>query len=267
MAQRGSNFDIRVDDGAVGLDGVVITSSASAKGKAPIAVEKIRIDGVRMELVKQTLRIRRVSLANGRVAVQRSLSGEMNLVSLFVPKATRSTSGAPPPASKATRTSTAARSKPGWRVRVDEVALRAVDVEAEQMTDHGPVQLVLEKLAARAQKFQLPELTPFPVQLDTGISSGGRLAVTATIAVKPSFSIRSRVDLKGLDLSQGQPLVRSAAALELKSARLSINGRVRYPETQDAPLFDGGLQLDAVETVDLRSGRRFVGLKQLKYRA
>lgn len=129
-----------------------------------------------------------------------------------------------------------------------------------------PVRLDARKLDLGTVRIPVTDSSTVSVNAVVGINRSGSLKAQGQVTPWP-LKAQARVELSGLNLADFQPYVADVAQLELKSGRLSVDGRVRGT-ADPAPngTFEGNIRIDEVRTTEVGSDRDFARVQSLAIR-
>src|SRR5438445_152455 len=246
----------RLESGPLGLAGVAdnlgVTLSRVAvrsESKTPlVALERIAVDGGRVDLGARQVAILRVAVNGGATTVERDASGAIPLLAALRPaeprEPARVTASRPPPAKAAPAakarstgnappTNAAPPEKP-WSVAIDKLEL--ADPRAG-ITDRGTtpaVELGLADLKASVRDVRTDGKKPWPFDASFRVVQGGRFTARGRVA-HDGRTADAMLKLTQLALTPAQPYVARSADVGLRSGEVSSTGKLTYRAGAESP--------------------------------
>jgi Domain of Unknown Function (DUF748) len=276
----------RLESGPSGLAGVAdnlgLTLSRVAvrsESKTPlVALERIAVDGGRVDLGARQVAIARVAVDGGATTVVRDATGALPLLEALRPaeplKPARPTASGPPaakaapaakakPIAKAPPTNAAPPETP-WSVALDKLQLNGHRVA---ITDRGTtpaVELGLADVTASVRDLRTDGGKPWPFDASFRVVQGGRF--TARGHVSPDGrAADATLKLTQLALTPARPYVARSAAVELRSGDVSTAGKLTYRARADGPsvTYTGSADLERVAVMEAENTDPVLAWKSL----
>jgi hypothetical protein len=268
----------RIESGPSGLaavaDNLGLTLSritVRSESKTPlVALERIAVDGGRVDLGARQVAVARVAVDGGATTVVRDASGAIPLlealrpaeplkparVTASRPRTTKAPAAKAAPATKATSTAkapptSAAPSEKPWSVALDKLQLNSHHVT---ITDRGTtpaVELGLADVTASVHDVRTDGGKPWPFEASLRVVQGGRF--TARGRVTPDGRAgEATLKLTRLSLMPAQPYVARSAAVELRSGDVSTAGKLTYRTSAGGPsvTYTGSADLERVAVME-----------------
>jgi len=246
----------RLESGPSGLAGVAdnlgVTLSRVAvrsESKTPlVALERIAVDGGRVDLGARQVAIARVAVNGGATTVERDASGAIPLLAALRPaeprEPARVTASRPPPAKAAPAakvrstgnappTNAAPPEKP-WSIALDKLELADHRVG---ITDRGTtpaVELGLADLKASVRDVRTDGKKPWPFDASFRVVQGGRFTARGRVA-PDGRTADAMLKLTQLALTPAQPYVARSADVVLRSGEVSSTGKLTYRAGAESP--------------------------------
>ena len=276
----------RLESGPSGLAGVAdnlgVTLSRVAvrsESKTPlVALERIAVDGGRVDLGARQVAIARVAVNGGATTVERDASGAIPLLAALRPaeprEPARVTASRPPPAKAAPAakarstgnappTNAAPPEKP-WSVAIDKLELADHRVG---ITDRGTtpaVELGLADLKASVRDVRTDGKKPWPFDASFRVVQGGRLIARGSVA-PDGRAADATLTLTRLAMTPAQPYIARTAAVVLRSGDVSTAGRLTYRAGAESPsvTYTGSADIDRVAVMEAEIPEPVVAWKSL----
>ena len=245
----------QLESGPSGVAGVVdnvgLTLSRVAvrsESETPlVALERIAVNGGRVDLGARRVAIARVAVNGGATTIARDTSRSMPLLEALRPAEPSKSPRAPasrPPASAA------APEKP-WSVALDKLELSGHRVA---ITDHGTkpaVELALADVTASVRDLRTDGKKPWPFDASFRLVQGGRFTTRGRVA-PDGRSADATLALTRLALTPGQPYVAQLADVELRSGEVSTTGKLTYRDGADGPsvTYTGSADIERVAVME-----------------
>jgi uncharacterized protein involved in outer membrane biogenesis len=254
----------RLESGPSGLAGVadhlgltLARVAVRSESKTPlVSLERIAVDGGRIDLGARQVAISRVAVNGGATTVVRDASGALPMLATLQPadpskptQATTPAKAAPgaeaPLAAKATPAAKAApRAKApptkaapeekSWSVALDRLELADHRVA---ITDRGitpAVELGLADLKASVRDVRTDGKKPWPFDASFRVVQGGRFTAKGRVA-PDGRTADATLTLTQLALTPAQPYVARSADVVLRSGDVSSTGKLTYRAGADGP--------------------------------
>ena len=245
----------QLESGPSGVAGVVdnvgLTLSRVAvrsESKTPlVALERIAVDGGRVDLGARRVAIARVAVNGGATTIARDTSRSMPLLEALRPAEPSKFPRAPasrPPAS-------AAPPEKPWSVALDKLELSGHRVA---ITDHGTtpaVELDLADVTASVRDLRTDGKNPWSFDASFRLVQGGRFTTRGRVA-PDGRSADATLALTRLALTPAQPYVAKLADVELRSGEVSTTGKLTYRDGADGPslTYTGSADIERVAVME-----------------
>jgi hypothetical protein len=226
---------------------------ARGGGDPLVTLDTIAASGARFDLASRELSVPDVELSGGRVAVIRSADGRIPLLDALTP------AGPPGPAPEP-----AARGAPPWKLRVETVRARAVQVALGDLGYGQPITYDAQVASATVRNIASDGQAPMPFEAALQIVQGGTIDATGSIA--PGFDrIDAQVELRKLPLTQLRPLLVRYTTLDIKSGVVSASARMDYQAGSGRPALrtTGAVTVGDLLVTESATGDRFLAWKTL----
>lgn len=214
---------IAVSNAMVRVTGLQINSRDGSE--TVVKVPGFTVEGVSASLPEKSVRVGMIHSEGASILARREADGMVNLLSLLAtnkPAAgiagTNAVSAAPPVAGE------------GWRVALEELALRdyAVRFEDRQLPKTGG--LAVDRIALKLRGAQFPSNAPVQLEFSSRVNGAG--VISARGSVRPySPASDAEIEVAGLDLPGFQPWVNQHIKLDINSGALNAKARVRFAMT------------------------------------
>jgi hypothetical protein len=220
----------RLESAASGLTGVadnlgltlarVAVRDGSATKTPVLALERIAVEGGRVDLGARRVAASRVIVNGGGTTVVRDADGTLPLLAALRP--------VQPPAPVRARApqATAPPTKP-WSVALDKLELADHRVA---MTDRGvtpAVEVGLAELKATVRDVRTDGKKPWPFDASFRVVQGGRFTARGSVA-PDGRAADAMLAVTRLGMTPAQPYVARTAAVVLRSGEVSTEGRLTY---------------------------------------
>jgi Domain of Unknown Function (DUF748) len=208
-----------VTNAAVLISGLRIQSADG--GEIMVDVPSFAVENGSGNLAEKTVRIGGVKSSGTTINARREADGTINLLSLIA-SPTNSVAGAH--AVAATNTVSASTAA-GWRVALDEFALRdwTLHLADGQLPKTGKVELDQLALTLRGARF--PSNAPVAIEFSTRVNAAGTIGARGTIWPY-SAAVDTEIEVTGLDLPAFQPWVEQQVKLGIQNGTFQTKGRV-----------------------------------------
>jgi Domain of Unknown Function (DUF748) len=252
----------RIESGPSGLAGVAdnlgITLARVAvrsAEKAPLlAIERIAVDGGRVDLGAQQVSVSRVGVSGGTTTVVRDASGDIALLAALSPaeppKPARVPARKPVRMPASPPTARAPAAKP-WSVAVANLEL--IDHRIA-ITDRGvtpAVDLGIADLKASIRDVRTDGKKAWPFDASFRVVQGGRFTARGSVA-PDGRAADATLQLTQLAMTPAQPYVARMAAVVLRSGDVSAAGKLTYRAGADGPTvtYTGTADVDRVAVME-----------------
>src|SRR5687767_666521 len=222
----------RLESGASGLTGVAdnlgltlarVAVREGAATKTPVlALERIAVEGGRVDLGARRVAASRVIVNGGGTTVVRDADGTLPLLAAFRPVQPATPVRAPARAPQAT-----APPAKAWSVALDKLELADHRVA---MTDRGvtpAVEVGLAELKATVRDVRTDGKKPWPFDASFRVVQGGRFTARGSLA-PDGRAADAMLAVTRLGITPAQPYVARSAAVVLRSGEVSTAGRLTY---------------------------------------
>ena len=237
-----------------------------SESKTPlVALERIVVDGGRVDLGARQVAIARVAVNGGATTVVRDASGAIPLFEALrpaePPKPARVTASRPPapqttPAAQgrstaeAPPTNVAPPEKP-WSVALDTLQLNGHRVG---ITDRGTtpaVELGLADVTASVRDVRTDGGKSWPFDTSFRVVQGGRFTARGRVA-PDGRAAEATLKLTRLALTPAQPYAARSTAVELRSGDVSTAGKLTYRARADGPsvTYTGSAKIERVAVME-----------------
>jgi uncharacterized protein involved in outer membrane biogenesis len=224
-AQSGDDFDLKVTNGR--LSGSALRLRGPAGNAAQLALARLEVAGIGLDLLQRDVQIERASVAGLRAWATRDADGRFDWQKLIVESA---------PAAAAAR-------GPPWKVHLAEVEVVNARALATDIAVQPPVKVAVEGLNAVIRNAGSDLGARMAIQLRTRLG-GGSAQARGWLRVQPMAG-ELKLDVANVDVSALRPYAARYANAVLASAAVWSNGTLAFGMAKDAPAirFDGGARL------------------------
>jgi hypothetical protein len=205
-----------------------------------LMLDRIEIDGTRVDLPHRRVDVARVHLAGGDIKAWLSEQGRLNLLDLAgpagasapartSPPAEHSAPGAsgaegggtaiPPPQTPDASPTAGTPAAPTWTVSAPDIALDGLAVTAEDRQLRPAAVLLLKPLALKLTGFDTSPDDVLGVSFDSTVNESGRIRVTGKLSPR-TVSGSAHLEAEHLDLRALQPLIAQYTAMTLLKGEL-----------------------------------------------
>ena len=227
----------RLESGPSGLAGVadnlgltLTRIAVQSAAKTPlIALERIAVEGGRVDLGARQVAVSRVAVNGGATTVVRDASGEIPLLAALrpadAPKPVRVPASRP--RGPAARPPAPAPPEKAWSVALEKLELADHRVA---ITDRGvtpAVEVGLAELRASVRDVRTDGKKPWPFDASFRVVQGGRFTARGSVA-PDGRAADATLTLTRLVITPAQPYVARTAAVVLRSGDVSTAGRLTY---------------------------------------
>jgi Domain of Unknown Function (DUF748) len=232
LESRPSGLAGVADNVGVALGRVTVRSAE----KTPlVALERIAVDGGRIDLGARQVSVSRVGVNGGATTVVRDASGDIALLAALRP-------AEPPkpvrrPASRPSATAPTAKAAPAakpWSVAVTALELADHRVAITDRSVKPAVELGLAELKARVRDVRTDGKKAWPFDASFRVVQGGRFAARGSVAPDGGRA-DATLKLTQLAMTPAQPYIAQMAAVVLRSGDVSTTGKLTYRAGADRP--------------------------------
>jgi len=244
----------RLESGPSGLAGVADNlgltlarvALRSAEKTPLVALERIAVEGGRVDLGARRVAASRVAVNGGATTVRRDASGAIPLLAALRP-------AEPPPPVRvpASRRPAPASPAKAWSVALEKLELADHRVA---ITDRGvspAVELGLAELKASVRDVRTDGKKPWPFDASFRVVQGGRFTARGSVA-PDGRAADATLTLTRLGMTPAQPYVGRTAAVVLRSGDVSTAGRLTYRAGADGPsvTYTGSADIDRLAVME-----------------
>jgi uncharacterized protein involved in outer membrane biogenesis len=247
-----------VDNLDIGLTGI---GMGAAGEKEPLAtLDKLNVDGVKLDLAARSLHIGKVALAGGRSRVARETDGQINLVRMFG----QTPEGNTAPPNKSADKEEGADANP-WSIAVDAVELNDHTTSISDRAVKPEVDLEVRHIQAALSNIKHPGEAPINIKAGLELSTGGTLGVEGTFA-PATTALETQVEVKQLKLPVIQPYLSQVALIRLESGDVSVAGKASLKGGDGGPTvhFAGKMDSNQLMIKDAEGRERLLAWKALE---
>ncbi len=235
------------------------------------------LSGGRVDVSAQTVHLEDVRFEGADLMAFRDEAGVLNIVDLLQPGDGAAANPAPtnesaddPTAASSTADAAPATTAPTagddsesseWTITLARLAVTDFGASFEDRTWSRPLQTGVEDLELVVTDFSSEPGTAFTIDLDTGISSGGRISADGQVALDPQ-SVTAKIEVDALSLEPLESMIGDHSKMTLKSGTLNVNGTMQH-DASETLAFSGSAQIDELATEDTILNERFVAWKRL----
>lgn len=223
-------------------------------GRAPLAVvDRLEIADAQLDLAARMIHVPRISLTGTRFDVRRAADGSIRQIAVLEAGT-----------NKEAEASTVQDSKPTpWRVVLDELALRAVDVTLADESVQPALEYTLAGATLVVSNLHSDGSVPFTLEAQLPILQGGSIGVGGT-ALIGGQSADLQLQLKELALLPLAPLVAQHTHLALASGTLSGAAQLAWRAGGTPSLQSSALaSIDRLLLNEAANGDRFLAWQSL----
>ncbi len=148
-----------------------------------------------------------------------------------------------------------------WLFTLAELVVQDLGVEFEDRSWSEPLRSGVESLNLTISDFSSAPDTRFRFELDTGISTGGRIASNGEVGLEPQTADLA-VDVESLSLEPLKAVIADIVNLRLLSGDVTITGKVNH-DASEALRFSGSSRIEELVTEDTILNERFVAWNSL----
>jgi uncharacterized protein involved in outer membrane biogenesis len=243
----GDNFDVRLDDLSVGIDGFRVQGKTDPN--ASLTLDHIDLKGGRFDLLDHRIAVDSIAASGGGIKAERTASGRINLLDLLPAekKAVAASKSAPSAATA------------GWHYRVEHTTVRGFSAGFRDRTIDPAADLALQGVTAEVSGVSEDMTKPLPVHLAFRSRDGGNFSAEGTV-VPADASADLQIKLDDLAIKPAQPYLGHWTTLKLVDGTLSTEGHATYGA--EGGQYAGSLALQNLRIVE-GDGRPFLAWKSL----
>src|SRR5205823_4693800 len=259
----------RLESGPSGLAGVAdnlgltlarVAVREGAAAKTPlVALERIAVEGGRVDLGARRVAASRVAVNGGATTVVRDASGAIPLFAVLRP--------AEPP--KSVRVPESRPSAPAPPAKPWSVALEKLELADHRVaiTDRGvspAVEIGLAELRANVRDVRTDGKKRWPFDASFRVVQGGRFTARGSVA-PDGRAADATLTLTRLAMTPAQPYVARTTAVVLRSGEVSTAGRLTYRAGAERPsvIYTGSADIDGVAVMEAEIPEPVVAWKSL----
>src|SRR5262249_35754029 len=215
-----------------------------------VALERIAVDGGRVDLGARQVSVSHVGINGGATTVVRDASGNISLLAALSPAEPPKPARAPARV-RASRAAAAASTEKPWSVAVTNVELTDHRVA---VTDRGvtpALELGVADLKASVRDVRTDGKKAWPFDASFRVLQGGRFTARGSVA-PDGRQADVALTLTQLAMTPAQPYVARTAAVVLRSGDVSTAGRLTYRAGADRPTvtYTGTVDVDRVVVLE-----------------
>lgn len=252
----GSDFKLVSDSIEIALEQVNGSESA---GDPLLALDSITLQGGSFNLAGREMRLQRLGIAGGRIALVRRADGSLRQVEVMAP----SEGGKIRRELREVREAAQAEGRP-WNVVIEEGALSDFAVGYSDELTQPSIQYDLEGVNLSVKDVRNDGKTPIRYEARLDVRQGGSASASGTASLTGDAA-EAEVKFDGLALKPLAPLVAKFAALNLESGDLSGTARLKYGAGKDGPSLQarGAVSVGKLLLKEADTGQRFLAWKEL----
>jgi uncharacterized protein DUF748 len=256
----------RLESGPSGVAGVAdnvgLTLSRVAlqsENKTPlVALERIAVDGGRVDLGARRVAIAHVAVNGGATTIVRDTSRAMPLLEALrpaePPKPARAAKTTPATKAKSTAKGSPANATPPekpWSVALDRLEVSGHRVAITDRGTKPAVELSLADVTASVRDLRTGGGKPWPFDVGFRLVQGGRFTARGRVA-PDGRTADVTITLTRLALTPAQPYVAQLANVDLRSGDVSTTGKLTYRERPDGPsvTYTGSADIERVAVME-----------------
>lgn len=232
----------RLESGASGLTGVADNVSLalariavrSADRTPLITLERIGVDGGRVDLGVRQVSVARVAVNGGATTVVRDASGELPLLAALRPAEPLKPVRLPAARARPSRPAATPPADKPWSVAVARLELADHRVAITDRSVRPAVDLGLADLRASVRDVRTDGKKAWPFDASFRVVQGGRFTARGSVA-PDGRAADVRLTVAQLAMTPAQPYVARTAAVTLRSGDVSTSGRLTYRAGADRP--------------------------------
>ena len=239
------SHSVKLLDGSLDLQDLKLARGHAAP---EVVLPRMEMRGLQVDLIKRSLEIGALSLQDGRIAVTRAATGEIDLLKLLTPLPSPQAEPVAP-----------------FQVALKKLRLKGFQVRFQDLLPVRPVQALIEDLDLTLKDFSLAPGGRSDLKLSLKLNGQARLAAEGSITpLRPAAELTVKID--GLELAPFDPYLAPAVDVRLNRGSLSLDGQlsgVFANGASDYAAFKGDLRLEHLEAADGVRGEPFLGYRSL----
>ncbi len=261
------HFNVHAEPASASLDDFGLR--AAGGGDTPVKWKQFSVSVDQFDLAAHQAAVKEIRLDGLHVSAKRERNGQLSLATLIrQPEAGGAQPGAlpsPPPTSHASRATHhrdapsppseknagTASATPSWRYGIASVAVENTEARVEDDTTPEPLLLAVAPLSLHLHDISNDFAKPIALDLDGTVNGKGGFKITGTAAPAP-LKVDLHVVTRRLDLAPATPFVSSRLNATIKSAALTMDGRLGAASERDnlRLSFRGNATLGGVRVLD-----------------
>ena len=285
-----------VQQARIGLRDIRI--GAEPQSESLVSLPSIVVDGIDVDVQKQSVDVRSVQLLDGKIHVVQDASGNLNLQQLFSPKPvvatvnaaadpalpvatepsqqsegaalqpvagqTAASQSAAPPSVAQPSVATQPAVKQPWQVAIAEIALDNYGVTVTDQKMSPAVEIALTPISIHAAGIKPLTADPIAIQVVVGMPNASELSIQGAVVASP-LKLDADVTLKQLPLSLAQPYVAQQAKVVIGDGTLdaSLKVNVSQQDTMHVAV-SGGSAIRDLDVHESNSKRKVVSWRALE---
>lgn len=239
-----------------------------------IKASKLVLDGIQLDLAKQTFEAGQVALVQPQISATRDHRGQLlETAQIWAAESASDAAAhrnAPPPASPAAQAS-GKPAPPVWKVRLGKVAVeggaaRIADYAPADANRGRPVIHQFRNIGLNTGTITWP-LSPGALPMKLHAESGRKGVMNIDGQIMPTApAAQLQLDLRDLDMAPLQPYLADRFNAALRSGTMTLKGRASYNAPAGKPIavqFNGNAVAGNVRTVDRITGEDFLRWRAL----
>ncbi|MHC9063532.1 DUF748 domain-containing protein [Nitrospira sp. CMX1] len=234
---RGEAPQATVKNGKLSIDNLAIVERGGIDPVVTVPV--FGVEGVQLDLQKQTIDVAKVHSANARFEAWLDAKGVLNFQPLFTPVG----GGSGTTATSAPVKKESAKAAKPWFITMDEVALRNYGAAFEDRTLPRPGHVDVTAMNLTVKDVGIPFKKPLPIDLSLKLNETGSIGVKGTVTVEP---LKADADLKleHIEFHPFQPYLDRFLNADVRDGAIDLDGTVHFvKEHTNEPMlkFQGNL--------------------------
>ncbi len=267
------DLSARLESGPAGLAGTaedvglklarVAVREATAAKTPVVSLERISVEGGRIDLGRRQVAVSRVAVTGGATTVVRAGDGAVPLVTMLGPADPGKPARPPAPGPGPARPAPAAAAKP-WTVAVGQLDVADHRLAIADRSVTPAVELEISGIKASVRDLRSDGKKSFPFDASFRVTQGGRFTARGHVA-PDGRTAEATLTVAQLALTPAQPYIARNAAVELRSGEVSTTGRLTYRGGRDRATitYTGLADVDRVRVVEAATGDLVVAWKSL----
>ncbi len=235
------------------------------KGKTVVSLPALRVAVASIEPLAGKMELSKVSIESPEFTLDRDRNGALNIVALVPEMKEKQKSNG-----NTGKTARAGKKADGgpFQFIVDSVELTGGKV---LFTDHSlkdPAKVTVEKLDLKGQKISLTEGSPGAFSTSLVVNRKGAVKLEGTVALDP-FSLKAKVDLKGIDIRPFQPYFTDRVRVSVMSGAAGASGDLvvtQAPKKGPSVHYTGSMSVSGLSSVDKETAESLLKLKSFHIR-